>query len=290
MLESAKKSLSVLIPTKNEERNVAMCIESVSWAGEVYVFDSMSSDRTVEIAVSLGAKVKQRSFDNFADHKNWALDNLPFKFDWLLILDADERVTEDLYEEISGVLKADDVAGYYIPRKNVFMGRWIRHGGWYPDYQLRLFRKGQAKYEKRIVHEHMVVNGPVGYLEKPMLHYDFKGLERYFDRHNTYSSMEAVEAFRILKAKGASDHIEKGLKNIGPERRRYIKEFSYRFVPCRSLVKFFWMFVLKLGFLDGRIGFRYCLLHTFYEYQVSLKIEELNDNRSPMYEKYGHYL
>ena len=282
--------ISVLIPTKDEERNISECIKSVLWAGEVFVYDSMSSDQTVEIAEGMGAAVVQRPFDNFADHKNWALDNLPFKYDWILILDADERVTPELREEIKAAIKTGDAAGYYIPRKNVFMGSWIRHGGWFPDYQLRLFRRGKAKYEKRIVHEHMVIDGHAGYLQQPLIHHDFKGLERYFDRHNTYSSMEAVEAFRILNSSKAAGQIEKGIKKAGPQRRRAIKEFGYRFVPCRSLIKFFWMYIVKLGFLDGRMGFRYCLLHTFYEYQVSLKLEELKDESSPMYEKYKNYL
>lgn len=290
MVRSTENPISVLIPTKDEERNIADCIRSVSWAGEVFAYDSMSSDRTVEIAESLNANVVQRSFDNFADHKNWALDNLPFKFDWILILDADERVTPELREEIIHAIKADNIAGYYIPRKNLFMGKWIRHGGWFPDYQLRLFKRGKARYEKRIVHEHMVIDGQAGYLQYPLIHHDFKGLERYFDRHNSYSSMEAVEAFKVLNGTKASVQIDKGLKKAGPERRRILKEFGYRFVPCRSLVKFLWMYVVKLGFLDGRIGFRYCLLHTFYEYQVSLKIEELADDSSPMYEKYKRYL
>lgn len=290
MVRSTKSPISVLIPTKDEERNIAECIKSVSWAGEVFVYDSLSLDRTVEIAESLGANVVQQSFDNFSDHKNWALDNLPFKFDWVLILDADEHITTDLQKEIKHAIKPDDISGYYIPRKNLFMGKWIRHGGWFPDYQLRLFRRGKARYEKRIVHEHMVIDGQASYLQHPLIHHDFKGIERYFDRHNTYSSLEAVEAFKSLSRRKSSVQIDKELKKTGPERRRILKEFAYRFMPCRPLVKFLWMYVVKLGFLDGRMGFRYCLLHTFYEYQVSLKIEELVDDKSPMYEKYKRYL
>lgn len=290
MAESVEHPVSVLIPTKDEERNIPDCIKSVSWVGEIFVYDSMSSDRTVEIAERSGANVMQRSFDNFADHKNWALDNLPFKFDWVLILDADEHVTPELREEIDHAIRADSIAGYYIPRKNLFMGKWIRHGGWFPDYQLRLFRRGKARYENRIVHEHMVIDGQTGYLQHPLIHQDFKGLERYFDRHNSYSSLEAVEAFKILNGTKASVQIDKGLKNAGPERRRVLKEFGYRFVPCRSLAKFLWMYVIKRGFLDGRMGFRYCLLHAMYEYQISLKIEELKDSNSPMRQKYKHYL
>ena len=285
-----KSSISVLIPTKDEERNIADCIKSISWAGEIFVYDSMSSDGTIEIAESLDATVVQRSFDNFADHKNWALDNLPFKFDWVLIVDADERVTPELREEIGHAIRADNIAGYYVPRKNLFMGKWIQRGGWFPDYQLRLFKRGKARYERRIVHEHMAIDGQAGYLYHPLIHHDFKGLERYFDRHNAYSSMEAVEAFKVLNSSKVSVNINKEVKKAGRQRRRVLKEFAYRFVPCRPLAKFLWMYIIKCGFLDGRMGFRYCLLHAMYEYQISLKIEELKDSNSPMRQKYIHYL
>lgn len=290
MVRSTKTPISVLIPTKDEERNIVECIKSVLWAGEIFVYDSMSSDQTVEIAENLSAKVVQRQFDNFANHKNWALDNLPFKFDWILILDADERITPKLHEEICSVITVSNYTGYYIPRKNLFMGKWIRHGGWFPDYQLRLFRRGKARYEDRIVHERMVVDGKNGYLQCPLIHHDFKGLERYFDRHNTYSSMEAVEAFNILKNGRASAHLDKRLIGADPHRRRVLKEFAYRYFPCRPLIKFLWMYIIKLGFLDGRMGLRFCLLHTFYEYQISLKLEELSDTESPMCQKYKRNL
>lgn len=287
MAGSTNISLSVLIPTRNEERNISGCINSVMWASEIIVYDSMSSDRTVEIAKSLGANVVQRSFDNFADHKNWALDNIPFNFDWVLILDADESITQELRVEIIKAIEADNIAGYYIPRKNIFEEKWIRHGGWFPDYQFRLFRIGKARYEKRIVHEHMVITGLFGYLKNTLTHNDSKGIERYFDRHNKYSSLEAVEAFKYLGRK--KNRKENNSLNL-PSKRRILKEFAYRFVPSRALVKFLWMYILKCGFLDGRMGFRYCLLHAFYEYQISLKLEELKEPNSPMRQKYKQYL
>ena len=290
MSGSIRNPISVIIPTKDEERNIADCIKSVSWCGEIIVYDSISSDHTIEIAQRLGANIVQRSFDNFATHKNWALDNIPFKHEWILLIDADERVTSELRKEINIAREKNNFEVYYIPRKNLFRGKWIRHGGWFPDYQLRFFRRGSARYEERIVHEHMVIEGQAGYLQQPLIHHDFKGLERYFERHNTYSSMEAVEAFNILNKTKNSVQIDKGLQKARSWRRRGLKEFAYRFLPCRALVKFLWMYVFKCGFLDGRMGFRYCLLHAFYEYQVSLKLEELVDPDSPMHKKYRHYL
>ena len=280
--------VSILICTKNEERNLEQCLKSAAWADDIVVFDSLSDDQTVPLAQSLGARVVEREFDNFSAHKNWALDNIDFRHDWILILDADERVTEALAQEIAGVVQGSpqENAGYYISRQNFFAGKWIRHGGWYPDWNLRLIKRGWGRYESRLVHEHVLLQGPAGFLKNSLVHYDYKGIERYFDRHNSYSSLEAVEAARTLAALNRPGALPAALRAQGPERRRFLKNLAYRYLPARSLVKFIWMYFIKLGFLDGRIGFRFCLLHTFYEYQISLKLKELQDPASPMAQKY----
>lgn len=284
---SNKAPVSVLICTKNEERNLKSCLESLAWVAEVFVLDSFSDDDTVIIAGQAGARVVQRQFDNFSAHKNWALDHLDFAHEWILIVDADEWVSPALAREIAGaVSRPGDLCGYYLARQNFFCGKWIRHGGWYPDYNLRLLRRGRGRYESRIVHEHVILDGPAGYLENPLIHQDYKGMERYFERHNVYSSLEAVEARRTLTLAPVGASLPAWLWAKGPERRRFLKNLAYRFLPARSLGKFIWMYLIKLGFLDGRLGFRYCLLHTFYEYQVSLKLEELQDPDSPMAQKY----
>ncbi len=285
--ESRKSPVSVLICTKNEERNLGDCLKSVAWADDCTVFDSYSDDQTVKIAQAEGARVVQRQFDNFSAHKNWALDHLDFKYDWILIVDADERVTPELAREIAALVSGSpEHHGYYLARKNFFAGTWIRHGGWYPDWNLRLLRRGRGRYEPRLVHEHILLEGPPGFLENPLIHYDYKGIERYFDRHNVYSSLEAVEAHRTLTAPGRPQGLPAALRAPGPERRRFLKNLAYRYLPARALMKFLWMYLIKLGFLDGRMGFRYCLLHTFYDYQISLKLEELRDPHSPLSQKY----
>jgi glycosyltransferase involved in cell wall biosynthesis len=285
--DDRKTPVSVLICTKNEERNLGDCLKSVAWADDCVVLDSYSDDRTVEIAQAGGARVVQRQFDNFSANKNWALDHLDFKHDWILIVDADERVTPELAQEI-GALVSDSPShpGYYVARQNWFAGVWIRHGGWYPDWNLRLLRRGRGRYEARLVHEHVLLDGPPGYLHHPLIHYDYKGIERYFERHNVYSSLEAVEAHRLLNAPDRPRGLPAALQARGPARRRFLKNLAYRYLPARALMKFLWMYVVKLGFLDGRMGFRYCLLHTFYDYQISLKLEELRDPQSPMSQKY----
>lgn len=283
-----KASVSVVILAKNEERNLRVCLESVGWVREIFVLDSFSDDATVDIAREFRAEVVSRKFDDFASHRNWAFDNIPLRSEWILMVDADELVSDKLAEEIGTLLKSTPkLNGYYVARKNMFAGKWIRHGGWYPDWQLRLTRKGKARYESRIVHEHVVLEGPAGYLENPLIHNDFKGIERYFERHNVYSSMEAVEALRSIEGKGRQRTIPAGFGRPGPGRRRYLKTLAYRFLPARPLFKFLWMYIFKLGFLDGRMGFRYCLLHAFYEYQISLKLEELRNPNSPLRTKYS---
>ena len=284
---SSKSPVSVLICTKNEERNLRDCLKGIAWADDCVVLDSYSDDATVTIAREQGARVVHRQFDNFSTHKNWALDNIDFRHDWILIVDADERVTPELAREIAALVNGSPpYHGYYLARQNWFAGTWIRHGGWYPDFNLRLLRRGQGRYEPRLVGEHILLTGPPGYLINPVIHYDYKGIERYFDRHNVYSSLEAVEAYRTLIAPRQTKGLPADLWTRGPERRRFLKNLAYRYLPGRPLFKFIWMYFFKLGFLDGRMGFRYCVLHTFYDYQISLKLEELRDPQSPMSRKY----
>jgi glycosyltransferase involved in cell wall biosynthesis len=285
--ESPKAPISVLICTKNEERNLPACLESVAWCDDCIVFDSYSADATVKLAREQGARVVQREFDNFSAHKNWALDHLDFRHDWILIVDADERVTPVLAQEIAALIAGSPpLNGYYLARQNWFAGTWIRHGGWYPNWNMRLLRRGKGRYEPRLVHEHILLDGEPGFLKNPLIHYDYKGIERYFDRHNVYSSLEAVEAYRTMTAPHQSQGLPATWRARGPERRRYLKNLAYRYLPARGLIKFIWMYFIKLGFLDGRMGFRFCLLHTFYDYQISLKLEELRDPQSPMSQQY----
>ena len=282
-----KAPVSFIIPTRNEERNIRDAIGSIaSWADEVFVLDSYSADRTLEFAKAMGVQVAQRRFDNFAAQKNWALENLPFRADWVFFLDADERVSPELQEEITDALQDRNCAfdGYYVPRQNYFMEIPVRHGGWYPDRRLVLFKHRLGRYESRIVHEHVVLNGRAGRLKQALLHYnDNKGLHQYFDRHNVYSTMEALEANRHLEGNRSVGTLRAAFFGEGPERRRALKHWAYRYLPFRPLFKFLWSYGLKRGFLDGRVGFRYCLLQSLYEYQVSLKLIELrSDPTSPM--------
>ena len=290
MSSSEKAPLSVLIPTKNEERNLEECIASVAWADEIIVYDSHSTDDTIAIAEKAGAKIVKRVFDTFAVHKNWALDNVEFRNPWVLLLDADERVTDLLAEEIKQAVKTQDgPVGYHIARKTVFCGTWMRHSGVYPDYNLRLIQAGHGRYEDRLVHEHMIVDGPAGYLKDHLLHDDDKGIERFFDRHNHYTSLEAVEIMRE-RLKPGGEKLGGNFFERGPQRRRALKNFAQRYLPFRPMFLFIYMYILKAGFLDGRMRLRYCLLKMFFEYQIVLKVKEMRDPNSPLYQKHKDLL
>lgn len=286
----SKAPVSVLIPTRNEERNLPACLASLDWADEIVVYDSGSTDGTLDVAAEYGVGLVEREFDDFAAHKNWALDNIDFRNDWILLIDADERVTEALANEIrSAVARADGVPGYHIARQTMFGGVWIRHGGVYPDFNLRLLRQGSGRYEDRLVHEHILLDGRAGYLKNPLLHDDDKGMTRFLERHNHYTSLEAVEILRARRGVGG-DRLQGALWRRGPQRRRWLKNLAQRWLPFRPFFVFLYMYVWKAGLLDGRAGFHYCFLKMVFEHQISLKVRELGNPRSPLYQRYRAYL
>ena len=267
--------VSVLVPTLDEELNLPDCLDSVAWADEVFVVDSYSHDRTVEIAQERGAHVVQHPFESYSRQKNWALDALPFRNEWVMILDADERVTPELRCEIESVLLNADCAGYYLNRRVIFLGAWIRHAGWYPNWNLRLFRRQLGRYDGREVHEHVVLNGPVGYLRKDLLHLDQRGLEAFVARHNRYSSLEASARFKAECDAPDRARLPVSLLASPVQRKRFLRERVWPRVPAKPLVLFVYMYLLRRGFLDGRAGLALCVFHAFQEFMVGLKLAEL---------------
>lgn len=268
--------LSVLITTFNEEINLPECLASVvGWADEVFVVDSFSADRTLEIAREAGAVVQQHEYVSPAAQKNWALATLPFRNDWILILDADERVVPALRDEISGILDEDGRGcdGYYINRRYIFYGKWIRHCGWYPSWNLRLFRHRAGRYEDRTVHEHVVLDGRVGYCLHDMLHEDRRGLEAWIAKQNQFAAAEALE-FQLGRGRIGTTGFTGSLFDGPVARKRWLKERIWTRVPLRPFMKFLYLYVVRLGFLDGRLGFRFCLLWAIFEYITSLHLWE----------------
>jgi glycosyltransferase involved in cell wall biosynthesis len=275
----SKMSISVLILTKNEEKDIQGCLESVKWSDDIHLYDSLSTDKTEEIALRYGAKVTKRPFDNWAAHQNWGLTNIAFKHPWVFYIDADERMTPELIKEVQEIVKnAGDYVAFRIQRRDFFMGTWLKHVQTSPFY-MRLFRPQKMRYE-RLVNPISIADGAVGQLTFYLDHFPFsKGMSHWIDRHNSYSTFEAKQIgdnalsntpFSIAKAFNASDF---------HERRYHQKELFYR-LPMRPLIKFLLLYIVKLGFLDGRAGFTYACLQAIYEYFIVLKTREAQAKRS----------
>ncbi len=272
--------VSVIIPVRQEAANLPRCLDCVKWADEIFVVDSHSTDATAEIAAAHGAKVVQFDFNGtWPKKKNWALENLPFRNEWVFILDADEVLPPEAKSEFAkAIADAGEVAGYWINRRFRFMGKWLRHS-YYPNWNLRLFRHSLGRYEKLTeadtqsgdneVHEHVIVNGPIGRLRCEMDHYAFPSVEVFVEKHNRYSNWEArVSAERKL----AGSDAQISSSTVG--RRRKLKEFSQH-LPFRPLLRFLYIYVWQKGFLDGREGYYFARLHAFYEFLSVAKTYEL---------------
>ncbi len=241
--------ISVVVITLNEEERLRGCLESVTWADELIVVDAESQDKTVQIAREFTDHVLTRPWPGFAAQKNFGLEHA--SGDWILSLDADEEVSRELRDEIQVVL-ADPTAcdGYALPRRNLFLGQWIRHGGVYPDWQLRLFRRGRGRFLEREVHESVQVDGRVGRLNGYLVHRSYRGVADFFERANRYSTLAAAELVR------------------GGARARA------RELVSRPLGRFLSMYVVKFGFLDGRKGLLLAALYAYYVFMRTAKLWE----------------
>lgn len=271
---------SVYILTYNEEVEIAGCIESViSLCDDIIVVDSYSRDRTVEIAKSYdGVRVIQHVFESHGRQRTWMLEEVPTKYDWAYILEADERMTPELFAEGCGATQSDEFIGYYAAERVMFMNHWIRHCTQYPRYQMRLFRKGKVWFSDYGHTEREVCDGPTGFLKETYPHYTSgKGFSRWIDKHNRYSSDEAKETLLQLEA-GEVRWKKIFLGRSEVERRRALKDLSLR-LPLRPVVRFFYMYFFLGGILDGRAGFHWCALQFFYEYLITLKVWELRQQQ-----------
>jgi glycosyltransferase involved in cell wall biosynthesis len=266
--------ISVLVLTKNEEQDLPGCLASVAWSDDVHVFDSFSTDATVAIAEGLGARVAQRVFDNYAAHRNAALNQTRFRHPWVLLMDADERCTPALAEEVRRVAKANDpgFAAYRLRRRDYFEEKWLRHAQISPWY-VRLVRPELARYTREI-NEVLEIAGKVGELQSPLNHYPFsKGIGHWFRKHDVYSTMEA----RLIVEGGGLLRPSLGTALAGRdfhERRLHQKAIFYR-LPARPLLKWLYMVFVRGAFLDGRPGLTYARLQAIYEYMIVLKTREL---------------
>ena len=248
-------------------------LESISaFSDDVLVLDSFSTDRTVEIARAAGARLEQRPFDNYAAQRMAGL-NLVFKNPWTLILDADERVSPELGREMSSAIQSvkSDVCMFRMRRKDMFLGRWLRHSSGYPTWFGRLVRPGMVRIERDINEEYIPL-GKVGYLVEHLVHFPFnRGVTHWLDRHNSYSTLEASRIHLDAKSPIAMSRL---LSRDPVGRRKEAKKILYR-LPLRPSIVFFYLYFVRLGFLDGFPGFLFCRLRALYEFQIDVKAREL---------------
>jgi glycosyltransferase involved in cell wall biosynthesis len=268
----AALSISILILTLNEEINIGACLDSVSWSDDVVVLDSGSTDRTVSLAAEHGARVESRPFDDYANQRNFGLSGIAYRHEWVLMLDADERVPEDLAREMLQAVTAaaDDVAMFQLRRRDWLLGRWIRRSSGYPTWFGRLGRRGRVSV-RRPINEEYRAEGRVASLSGHLDHYPFnKGFAEWISKHNRYSTMEA----RLFEEKRAQPVTGSVFAHDAVVRRKAIKERVYR-LPGRPVLMFLALYVLRGGILEGRAGLTFCLLRAWYEFMIDVKRREL---------------
>ncbi|RCJ19338.1 glycosyltransferase [Nostoc sp. ATCC 43529] len=265
---------SIYILTYNEELDIAACIESAMLSDDIIVVDSCSSDRTVEIANRYPIRVVQHAFESHGRQRTWMLESIPPKHEWVYILEADERMTPELFAECQKAIQSPDYIGYYVAERVMFMNRWIRYSTQYPRYQMRLFRHGKVWFTDYGHTEREVCDGATSFLKETYPHYTCsKGLSRWIEKHNRYSTDEAQETLYQLE-QGKINWRELFFGKSEVERRRALKDLSLR-LPARPLLRFIYMYFLLGGCLDGGAGLAWCTLQAFYEYLILLKVWEM---------------
>lgn len=283
---TGKAPVSVIVPVRNEAANLRRCLPALAWADEVFVVDSQSDDATVRVAEEHGATIAQFHFNGtYPKKKNWALDNLPFRNEWVLIVDADEVVVPELAAEIARRVASDEADGYLLNSKYYFLGRRIRHCGYSEAWNLRLFRHRLGRYEQMPVtpgaatgdneaHEHVELAGRVMRLENELDHFAYPSIDVWLEKHNRYATWEAHQYDRFL--------YEKAPAAIGPGKRfkRMLKRFYLR-LPMRPMVRFLYSYVIRLGFLDGKAGLVFCGLLSVYDFLCWAKVYERRQGSGP---------
>jgi glycosyltransferase involved in cell wall biosynthesis len=278
--------VSVIVPTLNESKNLPRCLDHLAWADEVVVIDSGSTDDTVAIARRYGARVIDFKWNGqWPKKRNWALRHAELTHPWILMVDADEWIVPELAAEIAEAIKTDHYVGYWVNRRFIFMGRWLKHCGYYPSWNLRLVKRGYGEFERLTgvedtgsgdneVHEHVVPRGPVAQLKHDMLHFAFPSIHVFVEKHNRYSNWEA--AVQLRHAGGATGERARSVVvgNAELTSRRKLKTIS-RYLPFRPTLRFLYSYVWKLGCLDGWPGFVFCRLLAMYEFLSVAKFYEM---------------
>jgi glycosyltransferase involved in cell wall biosynthesis len=261
----------VLVLTLNEADNLPRCLDALAWCDDIVVLDSGSADGTREIARARGARVLERPFDDFAGQRNFGIDEGAWRHDWILHLDADEVVTPALVDELDRRTGREDFLAYRLPSRLMFMGRWLRHCGDYPAYQVRLGRRDALRF-RQVGHgqREALEAHRIGTFETDYLHFSFsKGLGDWFARHNRYSDDEAAHALALAEA-GGGFRLGDLLRGDRTTRRRALKDLVAN-LPLRGTLRLVYLYVLRGGFMDGRAGWIYCRMMSVYEQMIALK-------------------
>lgn len=266
--------ISVLILTRNEQQDLPACLASVAWSDDIHVFDSFSTDCTVAIAQTAGAHLHQRIFDDYATHRNAALRDVQFKYPWLFLLDADERPTPELSQEMLRTVASapEATSGYRLRRRDFLFGTWLKHAQISPFY-IRLIRPERARYI-RAINEILEVDGHIAELAAPLDHFPFsKGVAHWVDKHNLYSTMEAKLVHRRQFLQSPS--LKTALSHSDFHQRRLHQKAIFYRLPWRPILKFLYMVFIRGAILDGHAGLGYAALQSFYEHLIVLKTREL---------------
>ena len=279
----SKVPLSLFVPCKNEESNLARCLHSVPWVNEIFVVDSQSSDRTASIAEEHGAKVVQFKYKGgWPKKKNWALENLPFSHEWILILDADECLPPETEEEIRKIITKPDEkhTGYWINRRYFFLGQPLKHA-YFPNWNLRLFRHKLGRDEKitdlstdsgdHEIHEHVVVQGSTGKLTSIMDHHAFPTIDSFVEKHNRYSNWEAI-------VESSAEDDDTALQHEGVKGKRRLRRI-FRKLPFRPTLRFLYVYLWQGGIFDGWAGYVFARLHAQYEFLSLSKARAISRSR-----------
>ena len=266
--------ISVVILTLNEELNLPRCLEAISLCDDVLLVDSFSSDATLKIAAEHGARVVQRAFDNFAGQRNFAVEHCELKYEWVFHLDADEVMTPELLAEILGCITETDKDAYRVSSKLMFDGKFLRHAGLFPWYQVRLGRREKLRFTQ-VGHgqREQLPSDKIGTLKNSLLHFPFeKGLDDWIEKHKRYS---IAEARQNVYGYAGDDLPVLDLLSIATDRRRRAAKKILRRLPCRPTIRFIYMYLFRGGILDGKAGFTYYRLLAWYEWLTVLKEREI---------------
>jgi len=248
--------ISAIVITRNEEKHIGDCLQSLSFADEIVLVDSNSEDQTIPIARKYTQKIFNVEWKGFGETKQFALENA--SHDWILWIDADERISTELASEIKFTLENDPpFSGYRMPRKAFFLGRWMRHGGWYPGYVVRLFRRDKGRFDSASVHERLHVDGSIGTLHAPILHYTDDSIHHYYEKFNRYTTLAAEELIK------------------------HGKHYSLLDLLFRPVFMFLKMYLFKAGFLDGVEGFQLAVFSSNYVFTKYAKLRELSQASIP---------